>query len=185
MGEQKEKTLSSQRIFTGKILTLYHDQVELPNGNTASREVVRHHGAVCIVPLTQDEQVVMEKQYRYPVDQVIWEIPAGKLEPGEKDPLLAAKRELAEETGAIAEEWVDMGLYYPACAYCDEGIRMYMAKGLTFGERHLDQDEFLDVELVPLREMVEAVLAGKIPDLKTQAALLRAWLILHPGELAK
>ena len=122
---------------------------------------------------------VMERQYRYPIDQVILEIPAGKLDSRDEDPELAARRELEEETGYTAKEWIPLGLFYPACAYSDEAIRMYLAKGLTRGESHRDEDEFLDVELIPLKDLARQVLAGEIPDAKTQIAVLKA--AIHEG----
>lgn len=170
---------ASQEIFDGKILHLFDDTVRLPNGHTASREVIRHIGAVCVIPVTDDGKVVMERQFRYPIDMVIREIPAGKLDSKDEDPLAAAKRELREETGYLAENWQPLGVFYPAAAYCDEKIHMYLATGLHKGDRELDDDEFLDVELVPLTELVEAVMAGNIPDAKTQIAVLKAAKILN------
>lgn len=170
----KEHQTASKLVFDGQILHLYHDDVALPNGQSAKREVIRHIGAVCVIPLTDDGRVVMERQYRYPVDRVILEIPAGKLDSKDEIPQEAIRRELEEETGYTAKEWVNLGLFYPACAYSDEAIWMYLAKGLTKGERHLDADEFLDVELIPLKELVRQVMAGEIPDAKTQIAVLKA-----------
>ena len=177
----KERQTASKLVFDGKILHLYHDDVALPNGEPAQREVIRHIGAVCVIPVTDDGLAVMERQYRYPIDQVILEIPAGKLDSRDEDPELAARRELEEETGYTAKEWIPLGLFYPACAYSDEAIRMYLAKGLTKGESHRDADEFLDVELIPLKELARQVLAGEIPDAKTQIAVLKA--AIHEGVL--
>ena len=170
----KERQTGSKLVFDGQILHLYHDDVALPNGQPAKREVIRHVGAVCVIPLTDDGRVVMERQYRYPVDRVILEIPAGKLDSKDEIPDEAIRRELEEETGYQAAEWINLGLFYPACAYSDEAIWMYLAKGLTKGDRHLDEDEFLDVELIPLKELVRQVMAGEIPDAKTQIAVLKA-----------
>jgi ADP-ribose pyrophosphatase len=139
---------------------------------------VRHIGAVCVIPVTEDGRVVVERQYRYPIDQVITEIPAGKLDSRKEDRLEAAKRELAEETGFSAGKWTNMGLYYPAAAYSDEKITMYLAQDLHRGKQHLDEDEFLNVDLVPLEELVAEVLAGKITDGKTQVAILKAAMLL-------
>ena len=168
-----ETHISSEDIFEGKILHLYKDTVSLPNGNEAFRELVRHHGAVCILALTDDRQVIVERQFRYPVDEVITELPAGKVEPGETDWLATAKRELQEETGAVATDWQFLGYYYPAAAYTDEKLALYLARGVTFGEKAPDEDEFLDVELMPFSELVADILAGKVPDGKTQALALR------------
>lgn len=172
-----ETMLHSQSIFQGKILHLFHDAVRLPDGGRASREVIRHVGAVCVVPLTDDGQVIVERQFRYPVNQILTEIPAGKLNfPGE-DPEDAIRRELREETGYTADQLVSLGQFYPAPAYCDETIGMYLAKGLHRGQQALDCDEFLELETIPLETLVAEILAGRIPDLKTQAAVLRAYLM--------
>lgn len=170
----RERQASSELVFDGKILHLYHDKITLPNGEPADRELIRHVGAVCVIPITDDGMVVMERQYRYPVEEVILEIPAGKLDSKQEDHETAARRELEEETGYQARELIPLGKFYPACAYSDETIWMYLAKGLTKGQRHLDEDEFLDVELMPLRELVSMVLRGEIPDAKTQIAVLKA-----------
>jgi len=173
-----EKQLTSEDKFNGNILHVKFDTVELPNGNTATREVIRHIGAVCVVPVDENGNVVMERQFRYPLDKVISEIPAGKLDRPDEDRLAAAKRELREETGYTADEWTDLGLYHPAAAYCDETITIYLAKGLHKGERSLDDDEFLNVELVPLKKLADEVVAGNITDGKTQVAILKAARIL-------
>ena len=120
----------------------------------------------------------MERQYRYPFDTVITEIPAGKLDSKQEDRLSAAKRELREETGLTADQWTDLGAFYPAAAYSDEYITMFLAQGLHQGEQQLDPDEFLDVFRVPLEDLVQDVMDGKIPDAKTQTALLKAARIL-------
>ncbi len=170
----KEVQIASEEIYDGVILHVCKDTVTLPNGKTARRELIRHVGAVGIVPLTDDGKVIVERQYRYPLDMVITEIPAGKLDSKNEDRLEAAKRELREETGITADEWIEMGVYYPAAAYTDEKITLYLAKGLHFGEQQLDEDEFLNIEAVPLETLVEEVLSGKITDGKTQVAILKA-----------
>ena len=174
-----EKKLNTEEIFYGTVLHVQRDAVELPNGRNGIREVIRHVGAVCIAPLTDDGELVVERQYRYPIDQVITEIPAGKLNYAGEDRLAAAQRELKEETGYTAERWTDIGLYYPAPAYSDEKITMYLAEGLHEGERKLDEDEFLDVVKVPLSELVDQVAEGKITDGKTQIAVLKTAEILR------
>lgn len=168
-----ETTIASEEIYNGKVVHLYKDTVELPNGRTAIREVIRHIGAVAIVPLTDDGKVVVERQFRYPLSSVITEIPAGKLDSKSEDRLSAAKRELEEETGLRAREWIELGDYVPTVAYCDEVITLYLAKGLYQGERNLDEDEFLNIRYVDLEELVEDVMQGKITDGKTQVALLK------------
>lgn len=180
--ELRETQLSSREIFDGRILHVFEDTVRLPNGAAASREYLRHIGAVCVIPVLEDGSVLVERQYRYPVAQVLTEIPAGKLDAKDEDHLLAAQRELREETGATAERWTSLGLFYPACAYSDEAIEMYLAQGLHFGKRHLDADEFLNVARVPLTELVEDVMAGRIPDAKTQIAILKADRLLNGAQ---
>lgn len=169
----EEYMLSSEELFDGQVVHLFKDTVQLPNGKSAIRETIRHIGAVAIVPLTEDGKVIVERQFRYPVGQVITEIPAGKLDSRYEDRLAAAKRELEEETGLIADKWQELGDYYPAAAYCDERITMYLAEGLRNGQRNLDEDEFLNIHAVKLDELVEEILSGKIVDGKTQVAILK------------
>ena len=177
----RERQTASELIFDGRILHLYRDDIELPNGQPADRELIRHIGAVCVIPVTDDGYAVMERQYRYPVDRVILEIPAGKLDSRDEDREQAARRELEEETGYQAGKMIPLGVFYPACAYSDETIWMYLAKDLKKGDRHLDADEFLDVELIPLSDLVKQVMVGEIPDAKTQIAVLKA--AVHEGIL--
>ena len=175
-----EQTLSSERLFEGKIINLRRDAVLLENGAQAIREVIEHPGGVCMVALTDAREVLLVRQLRYPYGEVLTELPAGKLSPGE-DPLEAGKRELLEETGAVAAHIVDLGKLYPSPGYLNEVIHTYLATGLTFTEQHLDEDEFLDVERVPLEAAVDRVLRGEIRDAKTQAALLKVHLLLAEG----
>lgn len=168
-----ETKIASEEIFDGRVVHLYKDTVELPNGRHATREVIRHVGAVAVVPLTDDGKVVVERQFRYPFNRVFTEIPAGKLDSKSEDRLSAAKRELEEETGLRAKEWIELGDYIPTVAYCDEVITLYLAKGLYKGERNLDEDEFLNIRYVDLEELVEDVMQGKIMDGKTQVALMK------------
>lgn len=176
-----EKTKESELIFDGVVVHLYRDTVTLPNGGESVREYVKHLGAVCVIPITEKGEVILERQYRYAVGETLVEIPAGKLDSADEDPLEAAKRELREETGAVADEMIDMGVYYGSPAIMGEKIRMYMARGLRFGENDLDKDEFLEVFKLPLDEAVEMVLRGEISDGKTQAAILRAKMMLERG----
>ena len=173
-----EVKTGSEEIFDGIILHVFKDTVELPNGNPATREVIRHVGAVGVIPLTDDNQVIVERQFRYPLNRVITEIPAGKLDSFTEDRLSAAKRELEEETGYTAKEWISLGDYYPAAAYCDERITLYLARGLSLGQRHLDEDEFLNFEAVPLATLVGQVMDGTITDGKTQVAILKVARLL-------
>ena len=173
-----EKQISSEDIFDGVILHVKRDRVTLSNGSATVREVIRHIGAVCVIPVTDDNRVIMERQFRYPLNRVILEIPAGKLDTPDEDRLSAIKRELREETGYIADEWTELGDFHPAPAYSDEYITMYMARGLHKGERHLDEDEFLDVYTIPLADLVKDVMAGTLSDAKTQVCILKAARIL-------
>ena len=178
MARLAETQVSSEDIFDGVILHVKRDMVALSNGNTTVREVIRHIGAVCVIPVTDDNRVIMERQFRYPLNKVILEIPAGKLDAPDEDRLSAIRRELREETGYTADEWTELGDFHPAPAYSDEFITMYLARGLHKGERHLDNDEFLDVYAIPLSELVEDVMAGRISDAKTQVCILKAARIL-------
>ena len=174
----KETYVSREEIFDGYIVHLVKDTVSLPNGALATREVALHHGAVCVVPVTDEGEIIMERQFRNPFDEVIWEIPAGKLDKDEFDHLEAAKRELREETGYTAETYTFIGELYPSPAILSENIHMYIATGLKKGEQELDEDEFLDVVKVPFNKVVEMILNGEIPDAKTQTAVLKAKLVL-------
>jgi len=173
-----EKKLTSREIFDGKILHIIEDSVELPNGNTATREIVDHIGAVCIIPLTDDGKVIVEHQFRYPIHRVVTEIPAGKLDTRDEDRLEAAKRELREETGITADKWTNLGEYYPAPAYCNEKLTLYVCEGLHFGDQELDDDEFLEIEAVPIETLVQEVMTGVIIDSKTIISVLKLDRIL-------
>ena len=181
MEEQKlrEVRVGTEDIFSGVILDVKRDTVRLPNGHSTIRELIRHVGAVCVVPVTDDGRVVVERQFRYPIDRVMTEIPAGKLDSPDEDRLSAAQRELWEETGITADRWTDMGLYYPAAAYSDEKITMYLAQGLHMGAQHLDEDEFLNVQTVPIADLVDDILSNRITDGKTQAAVLKAYMLIN------
>lgn len=172
-----EKTVSSEKIFDGKILHIRRDVALLPDGQKAVREVVDHPGGVCILALDEENQALLVSQFRYPYERVVRELPAGKLEYGE-DPDAAAIRELKEETGAAPGEFRSLGELYPSPGYCGEIIRMYLARDLSFGETHLDADEFLNLERIPFSQLVEQVLSGEIRDAKTIAAVLKAKLLL-------
>ncbi|MBQ1364596.1 MAG: NUDIX hydrolase [Clostridia bacterium] len=174
----REVKTGSEEIFDGVILHVQRDTVRLPNGNETVREVIRHIGAVCVIPVLENGDVIMERQYRYPLDRVILEIPAGKLDSAGENRLSAIQRELSEETGYTADEWTEIGDFHPAPAYSDEFITMYLARKLRKGDRHLDADEFLDVCTIPLKDLVEDVMAGKISDAKTQVCILKAARIL-------
>lgn len=177
----EEKTLSSAPIFDGKVLHVRLDEVSLPNGELATREYCHHNGAVCVIPLTDEGEVICVRQYRYPFHEDLLEIPAGKLDSPEEDPNDAVRRELREETGALARDVIYLGKYYPSPAILDECIYMYLAKGLEFGETEPDEDEFIESVRVPLSRLVELTLEGKIRDGKTQIAALRAQMMIDRG----
>ena len=169
-----EKQLCREDIFHGKVLHLVRDKVMLPNGEESYREICLHVGAVCVIPILPDGRVIMERQFRYAHNRVFYEIPAGKLDFVGEDPLSAAKRELREETGAVAGKMTFLGELDTSPALISERIYMYMAEELTFAERELDDDEFLDVEYATLDELYKMVMSGEIRDAKTQIAVLKA-----------
>ena len=173
----EEKTLSSDVEFEGKIFTITHDIVELENGSTAVRDVLLHHGGVCVIPVTENNEIYMVKQFRYPFRRVTLEVPAGKLEKGE-DHAECGRRELLEETGCVCSEYIYLGEMYPTPAYNTEVTYMYLAKGLEIRKQDLDEDEFLDVVTVPLAKAVDMVMKDEIKDGKTQIAILKAARIL-------
>ena len=177
MSDLTERQISREEIFKGHILHVVRDTVSLPNGESATREMCLHVGAVAVLPLLSDGRVVMERQFRYPHDRVFLEIPAGKLNFKGENPLDAASRELREETGAVAGKYTFLGELDTTPAIVDEKIHMYLAEDITFGERELDDDEFLDVELIPLTELVSMVMSGEIKDAKTQIAVLKTAII--------
>lgn len=172
-----EKKLDSQKIFSGKIIDLFLDKVELEDGNIANREVVNHNGGVCVVPITDDNKIIMVKQYRYPMGEVVLEIPAGKLDKGE-DHFEAGKRELLEETGMNASFYKFIGELYPAPAYLNEIIYMYIAKDLIKLSQKLDEDEFLDIEYYHIDNLINMIISGEIKDAKTQIAILKTKLLI-------
>ena len=178
-----EKCLSSELIYDGKVVHLYVDQVELPNGMRSTREYVKHIGAVAVLPLTDEGEVICVRQYRYAHGCIMTEIPAGKLDSREEDHNEAALRELREETGARCERLTYLGLFRSTPAILDEKIDLYLAEGLTFGETDPDEDEFLELERVPLCELVDRVMSGEITDGKTQVAILKANEILRRREM--
>ena len=169
----EETTLSQTTAFHGALLHLRVDEARLPDGTTARREVVEHSGGVGILPLTDDGRVLLVRQFRYPYGQILTEIPAGKREPGE-DPLTTGHRELEEETGMVADRMEPLGAVYPSPGYTDEVIYLYLATGLHPTAARPDDDEFLDVLSLPLEQLTQQVLAGEIPDAKTQIAVLKA-----------
>ena len=174
MENLKENFIDREQIYDGVVLKVVRDRVSLPNGAEAYREMCLHVGAVAVLPLLEDGRVIMERQYRYPHGRVFLEIPAGKLDYPQEDLSEAVSRELREETGAVAERYTYLGRIDTTPALINEKIHLYLAEGLTFGERELDEDEFLDVELIPLAQLYEMVMRGEIADAKTQIAVLKA-----------
>ena len=171
-----EHRVHQEELLRGRFLHAFRDTVRLPNQNLATREYVVHPGAVMVIPMldTPDGlRLVMERQFRYPVGQVMTEFPAGKLDPGE-DPWLCAQRELLEETGYTARHWARAGVLHPVIAYSTEVIEIWFAKDLTLGERQLDTDEFLDVFTASPAELMAACQQGLLTDAKTLTGLL--WL---------
>ena len=162
----KESKIEGQLAYDGSFLKVQRDTVRLPDGKPTVREYIRHPGAAVILPLFDDGTVLLERQYRYPNDRVFIELPAGKLDPNESA-LACAKRELFEETGYTAKEWHFLCTIHNAIAYSDEHLEIFLARGLTEGERKLDEGEFLDVVKMPLSELLERVRQGEVTDVKT------------------
>lgn len=181
--ELVEEPISEDTLFSGAIFDVSRIHVTLPNGHGSVRDVVRHPGAVAIVALTDDGRVCLVRQFRAALGRVMVEIPAGKLEPGE-DPLACAERELLEETGMVAERMAFLTTIATTPGFTDELIHLYMATGLSFGPAHPDEDEFLNVDLVPIGELIDAVLDGRIEDSKTVCGALICDAVAHRLEPA-
>ena len=165
-----EHMVSSQTIASGGMLTVKRDQVRLPNGNISQREYVVHPGAVVVVPLLPNGNVILEKQFRYALNQVFIELPAGKIDANEAI-LVTGQRELLEETGYSASEWIKLGHQHPCIGYSNEVIHMYMARGLIAGAHQRDADETLEVFDLPFNQCLNLIQAGEITDGKTIVAL--------------
>lgn len=177
-----EKTLNVKTIFEGKIINVHVDDVALSDGKTSFREVVEHSGGVCVAPLTEDDKILMVRQFRYPFSRELLEVPAGKLEKGE-DPLAAGIRELEEECGVVADRIVSLGEIYPTVAYCSEVIYMYAATGLHSTHQHLDEGEFLGIEKIRFSDALAMVMSGELRDAKTVAAILKIAKLKEEGKL--
>lgn len=167
-----ERTEKVNGIYNGRVLTMHVDDVLLCNDQKANRECVDHPGGVAVIGVTDDDMVVLVRQFRYPYKETIYEIPAGKLEKGE-DPFEAGKREFKEETGGVAEEYISLGEIYPSPGYTNEIIRLYAAKNITFEEQNLDDDEFLQVCQISFDELIRRIMSGEIKDAKTIAAAFK------------
>ena len=169
-----EKNLSRERVFDGIILHIDHVTNELPNGKHAKREIAMHVGASAVLPVDGEGNAYLVRQFRAPIDQVLLEIPAGKLDSVDEDRLLAARRELKEETGLEASDWLHLTDTFTTPGFSNERISLYLARDLKFGESRPDEDEFLNVVKLPFDEAFEMVMRGEIRDGKTQVALCMA-----------
>lgn len=177
-----EKTLRETTLFDGRIIRVHLDEVELPNGKHASREIVEHPGGVCVAALSDRDTLRFVRQFRYPYHKVLLELPAGKLEKGE-EPLQAGLRELEEECGVQADHVISLGCVYPTVAYCSEIIYLFLATGLRRTQQHFDEDEFLEVEEISLSDAVRMVMENEITDSKTVAAVLKIARLKEEGKL--
>ena len=169
----EEKTVSTQRIFEGRVINLKVDTVELPGGSLATRELIEHPGGVAVVPVDENGFVYLVSQYRKPYEEVVLEIPAGKRDRGE-DAFLGAKRELSEETGLVAGKYIDLGKFYPTPGYVDEVIYIYLALDLKEGKAHPDEDEFVELKKIHIDELCDMIMKNEIKDGKTIAGILKA-----------
>ncbi len=177
-----EKTVNQSYVYRGKIVNMRVDDAELENGRITKREVVEHPGGVSIAALNERDEMLFVRQFRYPYGEVVLEAPAGKLEKGE-DAFEAGKRELKEETGATGENYQFLGNLYPTPGYCNEIIRLYCCRVKEYGEAQPDDDEFLEVERIPIGKAVEMVMANEINDAKTQVMILKVAMLLKEGKL--
>lgn len=179
----EEKTISTRHIFEGKIIDVWVDQVQLPDGREGSREIVKHEGAVGILAMDEENNVWMVRQYRKPVERVLLEIPAGTLY-HQEDPLECARRELREETGFSAKKWDKILSYFSAPGFCNEALHLFIATDLVAGETSLDGDEFLEAVKVPLPQAYELIFQGQIVDGKSIIAIQHAILKQMRGSIA-
>ena len=169
-----EEKLTSKEVFNGKLLHVFYDEAQLPGGGTGTREWIKHPGACAVVPVFENGDIMLIRQFRYPMRQIFWEVPAGKIDPGE-DQDSTAFRELKEEAGLLAEEYQYIGHFYPGIGYSDEVIHIYLAWNLETVEQNTDEDEFVLKERLPFEEAIRMVHSGEINDGKTVICLLRAW----------
>lgn len=172
-----EKTVSVEDIYQGRVIKVKSQVVEMPNGKKAERDLVMHPGASVVVPLTENGELYMVRQYRKPIEKMSLEVPAGKLDEGE-DPLDCAYRELGEETGLKAEKMEFLMEVHSTPGFCNEKLNLYLATGLKEGEAHSDEDEFLSCERIPVRQLVDMIISGEVTDAKTIIGILVADRIL-------
>ena len=179
-GRLAETFVSGEDVFKGNLLHVVRDTITLPNGRAGTREYIKHPGAACIVAEFEDGKLLLERQYRYPMGKVMIEFPAGKLDLGE-NPLVAAQRELKEETGYWARSWHTLGHMHPLIAYADEIIHIFHANGLVQGDAKLDQDEFLQLFAATPEAITAMIADNRISDGKTIVAFFRWQLLRRPG----
>ena len=172
-----EKKISSEAIFDGVLLHVKRDTVKLPNGKEATREWIKHPGASSVIPLLPDGRIILVRQYRYPIDAVTLEVPAGKLDAPDEDPLVCAERELSEETGYTAEHITKLTTIATTVGFSNEKIHLYAAEGLTPGKQHTDEDEFISFERVPFDALLDRCLSGDLRDGKTVAGVLKVYAL--------
>ena len=177
-----EKTIASKKVFSGRVLHMFHDTVSLSDGTTTQREIVRHPGGVCVAALDKDNNLLFVRQFRYPYAEEVLELPAGKLEKG-ATPLENGKRELLEETGALGRSYISLGQVYPSPGYTDEIIHLYACRIIQRGKTQTESGEFLKVEKIPLDKAVELVLNNMIFDAKTQIAVLKTKLLFDSQKI--
>jgi ADP-ribose pyrophosphatase len=175
-GQKVLQVVSSKVVYQGKVFKVTSDKVKEPNGITATRDVIRHSGSVVILAVDEsggEPRVLLERQYRYAAQSYLWELPAGRIDPGESA-LAGAKRELIEETGYRAKKWKRVLHFYASPGFLDETMEIFLARGLTLGEAQPEADEVIECHLVPLTEAIEMIFSGKIHDGKAIAGVL--WL---------
>ena len=176
----EEKTISTKRIYEGKIINLRVDTVELPDGGTALRELVEHPGGVGVVALTDDNKIILVKQFRKPLETSIYEVPAGKMDKGDGEtPESCGRRELEEETGCRADEFIYLGYMYPSPGFVDEVTQLFLARGLHKGKAHPDEDEYLNIEEIGFEKAVEMTMNNEINDAKTVFGILKTLVYLN------
>ena len=177
-----EETLEQNYIYRGKILDFHVDKARLGDGRIVTRECVDHNGGVGIAVLTEDDEMLFVRQYRYPYHEILLEAPAGKLEKGE-DPFEAAKREQKEETGTTGKNYIDLGKFYPSPGYTNEILHLYACRADTYGELNLDDGEFLETVRIPLAKAAEMVMNGEVPNAITQVLVLKTARLLEQGKI--
>jgi len=169
-----ERTRNSKEIFKGKLLHVFYDEAILPDGSVSSREWIKHPGACAVVPVFGNGDLMMLRQFRYPMSQIFWEVPAGKIDAGEPQDDTAL-RELQEEAGVATNDFAYVGHFYPGIGYSDEVIHIYVAWNLESVPQQVDDDEFVTRQRIPFQQAVDMVHSGEINDGKTVICLLRAW----------